>query len=253
MSTASFEEDIRDARDALVNHLLYGQVRTMRELRVFMETHAFAVWDFMCLLKSLQARLTGQGFPWLPPADREAARLINEIVLGEESDELAPGVYLSHFELYLLAMKDCGADTQAIEGFVSAVRHGVPLRESLLLAPAPARTFVSGTLAFCRRAPHETAAAFLYGREDLIPAMFTRILAEAGALGSADCMRLRLYLERHVEIDGGSHGPMAKRLMESLCGSDEKKWREAGVAAREALAERQGLWDGVLALLKTSG
>ncbi len=141
-----------------------------------MTNHAFAVWDFMSLLKTLQQRLTCVGVPWLPPADATAARLVNEIVLGEETDEIAPGRFVSHFDLYLAAMTEIGADT------------------------GPVRQFVVGTLRTCAASTLEVAASFLLGREDLVPAMFRPMLAELEKAG-VKCDTYRLYLERHVYLD----------------------------------------------------
>jgi hypothetical protein len=246
--TATF---LAPARGRLVEHPLFSHVRCLPELTAFMEIHVFAVWDFMSLLKSLQRAFTCVSLPWVPPSNREAARLINEIVLGEESDEIAPGETISHFELYLGAMKDCGASTKAIEEFLNQIRAGKKVVDALQApaVPSPARAFVASTMRFCERKPHEAAAAFLYGREDVIPDMFRRILARAGALAAPESARLRLYLERHVEIDGGSHGPMAHRLMSALCGDDQVKWAEAASAAAEALAARERLWNETLASL----
>ncbi|MFM8435856.1 MAG: DUF3050 domain-containing protein, partial [Planctomycetia bacterium] len=83
--------DVGDVRDRLVAHRLYALVNSPARLRRFMEHHVFAVWDFQSLLKALQRRFTCCDIPWIPTPDREARRLVNEIVLDEESDVLPDG------------------------------------------------------------------------------------------------------------------------------------------------------------------
>ena len=83
-------------RQRLMQHPLYKSITDERGLQIFMASHVFCVWDFQCLLKSLQRHLTCVEVPWLPSADPEARRLINEIVLDEESDLTPSGAHLSH-------------------------------------------------------------------------------------------------------------------------------------------------------------
>ena len=83
------------------------------------QNHVFAVWDFMSLLKVLQRHLTCVDIPWEPKGFRESRRLINEIVLGEESDFVG-GQNISHLELYLDSMKDAKADTAVFEMVISS-------------------------------------------------------------------------------------------------------------------------------------
>jgi len=240
---------------ALLAHPLYAALKDVDDVRGLMATHVFAVWDFMSLTKALQRDLTCVDVPWLPPADPEVARFVNEIVLGEESDEIAPGRHLSHLELYLRAMDEVGADSSVFRRFLARLRRGVPAGAALAdraIAPRT-RAFVSGTLRVARRPTHEVAAAFLFGRESVIPEMFRRILARRGALRGPRLKSFRLYLDRHVALDGEEHGPMAARLLTSVCGADAAKWAAAEKTARAAIAARLRLWDGVLAGLRSDG
>ena len=212
-----------------------------------MEAHVFAVWDFMSLLKSLQQSLTSVSVPWVPSQFPTSRRLINEIVLGEESDEYEGG-YISHFELYLTAMEECGADTRQIRRLVAAVRDGVKVQDALWDPgiPTEAREFVWTTFETIRPGqPHVTAASFTIGREDLIPTMFHEMVKELRT-GFEGLKTFEYYLQRHIEVDSDSHGPMALWMLEELCGGDETRLAEADAAAEKALRARLRLWDGIL-------
>jgi hypothetical protein len=92
---------------------------------------------------------------------------------------------------------------------------------------------------------HEIAAAFTYGREDLIPEMFGRLVGQLerqfpGRLGT-----LRYYLDRHIELDGDEHGELGRQMVELLCAGGQDKGREASAAAVAALQARIALWDGI--------
>jgi hypothetical protein len=234
-------------------HPIYQRVKGATSARTFMEHHVFAVWDFMSLLKALQRRLTCVDVPWIPPVDPRAARLINEIVVAEESDEDGKGSFAGHFDLYLEAMRDVGADTTRIEHFLDALRAGFPLDDALDHARVPesVSSFVKNTVDLALHAEtHGIAAAFFLGRENVIPEMFDKLRASLEPSGAPRLTeRLRYYLSRHVEVDGDLHGPAAQQLLISLCESDPVRWRSANAAACRALRARIRLWDGVVSEL----
>ena len=235
----------------LAEHPLYRSITSLDDLQLFMQTHVFAVWDFMSLLKTLQRGLTSVDLPWLPSAQPVARRLINEIVLGEESD-LYQGQPLSHFELYLRAMHDAGASTTAIDALVASLRHDTSVTEALSspAIPAAARTFVQSTFAVIEHGKlHQVAAAFTFGREDLIPDLFTAFIRDQDTRLSGRLHLFRWYLERHIEVDGEEHGPMALQMITELCGNSPERWHEAEQAAITALEARLTLWDDLLATL----
>jgi hypothetical protein len=244
--------DVDDLRERMLNHPVYASVASADAMRAFMRHHAFCVWDFQSLVKALQRKLTCVEVPWLPTADAGARRLINEIVLDEESDEDGLGGYASHFELYLEAMRECGADTGPIERLTDALRRGLGLEAALEASGAPpaVAAFVRGTLDSAG-APglHRACADFTLSREDVIPEMFGRIISGFPAGERGRFTRFIYYLDRHIKTDGERHGPLSRRLLERLCGEDPVKWAEAEAAARSALERRIALWDEVLAAL----
>lgn len=235
----------------LCSHALFMEITSLNKLQIFMEHHVFAVWDFMTLTKRLQQDLTGRQLPWLPPADPHAARLINEIVLGEESDVHPTSGYCSHFELYLEAMTEVGADTGAIQRFIERLRQGAEPGAALQSVDAPpgVARFVDSTLQTALTAPtHCVAAAFLHGRESVIASMFERIL-HANACIALQAPTLAHYLTRHIELDTQDHGPGAEQLLQRLIGTDPVRQAQADETALAAVHSRISFWDDVRAAL----
>lgn len=241
-------EAIKSERHSLLEHRLYDQMLTLEHLAVFMEHHVFAVWDFMSLLKTLQLRLTCASVPWHPVGNAQVRRLVNEIVLGEESDALPAGGAASHFELYLLAMQEVGAKTGQMERFIRELASGKTVMEALepSVVPTTVAAFVRQTFEVIERGrPHEIAAAFTYGREDLIPEMFTQLVHGLEKRFPARLATLRYYLDRHIALDGDEHGQMGRQMVDLLCEGDARREHEATQAALVALQSRSLLWDGI--------
>lgn len=237
------KEQLKDKLEALnqelSNHETYKSLDSLESVRTFMEYHIYAVWDFMSLLKSLQQRLTCVDVPWVESKqDPEVVRFINEIVIGEESDLDPDGNAISHYSLYLKAMEEVGADTSRVKEFIET--------QNMELIPEGAREFVDYNLKVAREGTDvEVASAFLYGREKLIPDMFTAI-KDVMSAEKVECPTLIYYLERHIELDGDEHGPLAEKCLQALCGDDKAKWQSAEDVAVESLQLRSSLWDAVL-------
>jgi len=243
------EEQITETRNAVITHPMYAALDSRPAILTFMEHHVFAVWDFMSLLKSLQRNLTCVELPWVPTGPTGSRRLINDIVLVEESDVFRGG-FISHFELYLGGMAEAGADTSIIGAFINKLRAGRPVLDAVKETgvPAPAADFVRLTWGLITKAPvHVQAAAFAFGREDLIPEMFSQVVGVNERIGGLDTFVD--YLARHIEVDGEEHTPMAMQMLADLCGDDDAKWAECAETINLALAGRARLWDGILAAI----
>ena len=243
---------LEQKKQKLFGHPLFIEITTLGKLQHFMQYHVFAVWDFMSLTKRLQQDLTCTQLPWLPCADPHAARLINEIVLAEESDEHPTRGYCSHFELYLDAMTEAGASTVAITRFIELQSQGVEVSAALQMIGSPpgVARFVDSTLQIALSAPtHCVAAAFLHGRESVIPSMFERLLHSHVFIGR-QAPTLCHYLSRHIDMDSDDHGPAAHQLLQRLIEADPSRQREADNTALGAVESRITLWDDVLASMQ---
>jgi hypothetical protein len=249
---------VTELKAQLDTHPLYGAVRTIDDLRCFMEHHVFPVWDFMSLVKFLQESVAPAGTPWMPTGNPDltaAQRFINEIVLGEESDEGLPNskgkhTFVSHFDLYIGAMEEVGADTRPIQNFLKAVKkHGVKKALASAKIPEPSRRFMTTTFDFLASGkPHLIAAVFAFGREQVIPGMFRALLADIG-ISKKKAPLFHYYLERHIHLDDEFHGPMSLQLLDLLCGDSASKRKVAEKSAQQAIKARLALWDDVLIAL----
>ena len=244
-------------RAALLDHPLYADVASIADLRRFMEDHVFAVWDFMSLLKRLQQDVTCTRVPWFPADNARAARLINDIVIGEETDVDPDGSYVSHLDLYLRAMADVGASTRQFDTFRSLARVGTSVEAAMVRTGVPphVQAFVAHTMALAQSgSTEEVLAAFFYGREDIIPEMFSRLQKTLpGARHDNDNDPLRhfiYYIDRHIELDGDSHGPMGRELLEGLVADSPQRDERALRAACNSIKARIELWNGTLSTLR---
>lgn len=249
MNIETITQSIISQRNQLLQHSLYEKVKTIDDLHCFLENHVYAVWDFMSLLKALQSKLTCTTTPWLPVGNPEIRYLINEIVVAEETDLTLDGTRQSHFEMYLDAMQQCGANTPPVLHFLEHVKRTqnifVSIKQSELHANVKA--FLDFTFRVIEEGkPHQIAAAFTFGREDLIPSMFTEILRNFQEnFPETNLSKLIYYFERHIELDADEHGPMAMQMISELCGDSEQKWKEVEEVSILALEKRIGLWNAI--------
>lgn len=248
----ALQQALTGHRQRLLRHNVYQSLETLEDLRLFMEHHVFAVWDFMSLLKALQRELTCVTLPWVPKGSATTRRLINEIVLEEETDVDPEGNPVSHFELYLRAMDETGADKSRIEQLLQRIGEGKTVNSALdnIRIDASVKYFVRNTFSVINsEKPHVVAAAFTFGREDLIPDMFRYLIEDLNKRFPGKLDTFIYYLDRHVQLDEEVHTPLALQMVSELCGDDDEKWQEALEVSQACIEQRIGLWDGIRNLL----
>jgi hypothetical protein len=240
-------KSIEPLRQEIINHPVYSAIKDIDDLRIFMQYHVYAVWDFMSLLKTLQNNLTCTSVPWFPKGSADTRHLINEIVVGEEADIDLNGIRKSHFELYIDAMKQCGADYSKIEGFTEILKNTNDFSTAYKNSGTPkeAKEFVDFTFEIIKsNKDYLQSAIFTFGREDLIPGMFISIVNDLHKKFPDSIAIFKYYLERHIEVDGDHHSHLALQMTSNLCENNEKFWQEAETATIVSLQMRIELWNG---------
>lgn len=243
-------KSIEKAQWKLRQHPLTSRqsIGCIEDLMIFMENHVYAVWDFMCLTKQLQQHLAPSGSPWNPTYSAGARRWVNEIVLGEECDITIDGkAYASHFESYIMAMKEIGVNTEWIEKWpdlVSSIGWGNAIQHPKVHTPT--KFFMTQTKKFVDSdKPWIICSALALGREDLLPEQFSSVLNQLETAEIPSTI-FKWYLARHVEVDSNEHGPAARKLLDELCGDDEIRHQEATQAALTAIKAREKYWDLII-------
>ena len=248
-SIEKLENNLLETRSKLISHPIYKGLNSKEKLICFMENHVFAVWDFMSLIKALQRNLTCVDVPWTPNSNSFSGKLVNEIVLAEESDVDLNNNPKSHFELYLDSMKLMGANTSLIDHFIEELNESKSYYEAIEKVDLPivVKEFMDYTFEVINtNKNHIIASVFTFGREDLIPDMFIEIVKKLSNEKNIKSDLFIYYLERHIELDADEHGPMALKMIQNLCGKDQQKWNEATIASEKALRMRIKLWDFIL-------
>jgi hypothetical protein len=231
----------------LKTHPVFDSVRTKEDLRCFMSWHAFAVWNFMSLAKRLQHELKSAHLPWTPPKSSPVARMLKDIVLGEESDVKMWGWHNSHIDLYLSAMKEVGANTSQMEKFLGLISLKIEVNSALRMVKAPeaVQKFVQATNATVKNGSvTEVLGGFLYAREEAIPQVFQARLTEwSDPIEKAP--NFNYYLKRHIALLGDCEGPVALELVNDLTRGSEDSLQKIQHASVMAIDHRLVLWNAL--------
>ena len=243
---------IESLQQRLLKRPVYDAVNDLSCLRVFMHHHVYGVWDFMSLPKNLQHVIAPATCPWQLSANVSLRRFVNETVMVEESDEGLPTRdgqkrYVSHFDLYCEAMREVqGNPAPALEFIFVVKQSGLDTAFASGIPPQPCIEFMRINFGFINTGKaHVVAAAFAFGREHIVPSMFRALLGRMN-ITEEQAPAFFYYLQRHIQMDEESHGPLTMLLLNELCDNDPVRQAEAEAAACDAISARIRFWDGVL-------
>ena len=240
------KKKLDDLKQKITAHPLFANKLEPKQICKFMESHIFAVWGFMSILKTLQKKITPNNLPWMPNRNTKngLVNFVNEIILCEESDFIEGIGYISHFEIYLMAMKNIGAKTDQIDKLTSKISEKGYNEKYIddVDTSDDVKSFLKHDLDVSMNGTlPEIVGAFTLGREKVIPNMFSYILPVIEETSASK--HLITYLERHIDIDGDRHGPLSMKLLDTSC--DKKELSLAYATAVKSLELRLSVWDKV--------
>ena len=183
--------------------------------------------------------------PWAQDYDDGSNCSDDNSGLCEESDEIDNIGYISHFEIYLLAMDKINADVSQINFLTKRLKseeYDKNLINELSIYDE-VKDFIKFDLdiALSGNLP-KIVGSFTLGREKVIPNMFSYILACIEYNNSTK--NLLTYLKRHINIDGDRHGPLSIKLLDTICDSDEA-YELAYNSGITSLQLRLKVWDRI--------
>jgi hypothetical protein len=149
--------------------------------------------------------------------------------------------------MYLAAMAEIGAPTEAIESFIGHLRNGSPVEDALHLIRAPQAvcSFVLATLhTACHGPTHEALGSFFFARENAIPQMF-QFLLNSWAVDPRTVPMFNYYLQRHIDVDSDSHGPATEAIILETLGDKDGEWIAMLRAGQHAVDSRVRMWDAL--------
>lgn len=230
----------------LEKHDIYESVVGLKSLQYFMERHIICVWSYTALLQSLHKDLVAMVFPLNSESHKEAIRLISEIIINEEVDDLGDGRYLSHLELYLEAMQDLDCDLSKILDFFDQLETNRSIDEAIKksLFSEEIKEYARATARFLRKPLHIRAAALYYEGEPFFPDQFLYRLYLLS--DHIKCDKALWYFEKHIEGIKCQDFSAAGRLVEVLCKVDHKFDYEAESTASAVMRNRINLWNKIL-------
>lgn len=250
LKPSSLTKEIERETIYLYDHPLYSAIKSTEQIRTYMHSQVWCVWDFMTLVKSIQFKLIPPNILWQPPKYPTLGAYIYEVLLTEETDNsIRNGENASHFQTYIEAMKESKVDTAAIEKFIQLISKGKSFDYSINKCGIhkEAREFVENTFQFANADLHISTSVFCLSREGVIPGMFNSLLSNL-SLGK-DFKILNWYLNRHIYLDSESHGPLSIKLFKTVV-DNKKKEKEALEAALSALKARNKFMTSIFNKLK---
>ncbi len=244
----SEQDKIAALQERLRKHKLYEVLDSVEDIKTFMSLHVYAVWDYMSIVKSLQTIVSPPIIPWQRSKMPKACQAINAIVLSEESDLNMKGLPASHLDIYIEAMKAIKLSPIKAISNINLLCSSDDIFKTIntLFKNHRLSNFISFTFKLVQEGkPHKLASSLYFGRENLIPDLFTNIVSNISSSNKTVGPFL-YYLNRHIELDGDQHSQMALNLLEELCGNNATKWKEAYTIAIRSLEARIDLWDLIL-------
>ncbi|MEQ8473298.1 MAG: DUF3050 domain-containing protein [Marinoscillum sp.] len=196
----------------VVQHPVFKKLNSLDNVIKYSEFQIWCVWDFMSILKCAQNFIFNNDILWSPPSNPNAGSAFYKLIESEETDLGFRNDKLnraSHFQSFILAMNQMGADTSGINNFLKFIQSGNSLEEALNKSSASEKTqeFLITNNQLINKSPLNALALMTLTRENIIPSVFNSLMNNIQKSDKIE--KFIWYHERHIHLDMVLHGKLS--------------------------------------------
>lgn len=229
--------EIAPVQKLLVNHLIYNNIASARDTRLFIEHLAFVVLNFMNIQQGLQKRLVYDAFSPDPKHHSLPKHLVRKALLYGRNAKVRYA-QTNYFHLYLNTMQEFGCNMESIRMLSSQTETGLLANQSMInyLAPKSATKLVLHTMKVLADSPdHVQIAVFAYGLHEPMLVMLSQLFNRINEKLPEKMDLIRYCLSNGILIFKRPHENITAETLDLLCGENEYKWSQGAKATVDIL------------------
>ncbi len=248
----SFLQTVQPLRKQIVHHDIFQQLDSLEHLQLFMESHAFVVWEDLSIVRAFQKSKNKDFVPWALRENAAQMRSLYATLLLAEADLDMEGKPQNHLDLYIQAMEEVGANTSKIGLLMRYLEQGVPWVDAVSSLRINPR-YKEGIIHLLRHLElaeaHHLYALFGFARLHQIPPLLEATALDLAEQHPEHVATFVYYLEQARQYMCLQEDVLMAQMLTEQCGQDKEKWDSCTRLVAEVLQWRIKVLDSISRLI----